>query len=268
MLRLLAALALMPGVAVAATPAELARLHDALSTEALMAILSEEGIEQSEDLRDAMFPGRGGAGWTATAAHIYSAARLSGLFRQAFDEALQDTDAAPLLDFYEGETGALIARLEVDARRAIMAEDVEAAARNAFDALDPSSPRMALLEEFAELNDLVDRNVTGALNANLAFYRGLSSGEAFDMTEDDMLRDVWEQETEIREDTRAWVFGYMTFAYETLTDDQLNDYVVMADSPAGRALNRALFAGFDAIFRDVSYEMGQVTAQFSVGDEL
>ena len=181
---------------------------------------------------------------------------------------MADVDAAPLLAFYEGNTGALIARLEVEARRAIMSDEVEAAARSAFEALDPASPRAMLLDEFAELNDLVDRNVTGALNANLSFYRGLNAGPGFDMTESEILQEVWEQEPEIRQDTTGWIFGYMALAYETLSDDQLQAYVDMAGSDAGKALNRALFAGFDAVFGDVSYEMGQAAARFSVGDDI
>ena len=149
-----------------------------------------------------------------------------------------------------------------------MSDDVEAAARSAYEALDPESDRAELLAEFAAINDLVDRNVTGALNANLAFYRGLTSGEGFDMTEGEILDEVWGQEPEIRQDTTGWIFGYMTFAYETLSDDQLRAYIEMAESDAGKELNRALFAGFDAVFGDVSFEMGQATARFSVGDDI
>ena len=46
MFRLIAFLALLPAMAFAATPAELSRLQKALSTDALMAILSEEGAVQ------------------------------------------------------------------------------------------------------------------------------------------------------------------------------------------------------------------------------
>jgi hypothetical protein len=35
--------------------------------------------------------------------------------------------------------------------------------------------------DFIEANDLVERNVSGALNSNFAFYRGLSDGGAFEV---------------------------------------------------------------------------------------
>lgn len=269
MWRLISIIVAFPGLVWAATPEEIDRLHAALRTDVLMEILSEEGVEQSEDLRLEMFPGRGGVGWTATVEQIYRSDRLMRLFRSAFDAELGEADIAPLLAFYDGDTGARVAALEVEARRAIMSDEVEAAARAAYEDLRGSdSERERLLETFADINGLIDRNVAGALNANLAFFRGLASGPAFEMSEDEMLRDVWEQEPDIREDTSGWVFGYMTFAYETLSDEQLRSYVELTATEAGRDLNRALFAGFDAVFLDVSYALGAATAQFSVGDEL
>lgn len=269
MLRLMVFLICLPVSAWAASPAELARLYDALRTDELMEILSEEGLQQSEELRTEMFPGRGGAGWTATIGRIYAPQRLSDVFRDAFSEELRDSDVVPLLEFLDSETGSRIAALEVSARRAIMSDDVEAAARAAYrDLQGGGSEREALIEEFADLNDLIDRNVAGALNANLAFYRGLGSSDGFDMDEEQMLRDVWAQEAEIREDTTEWVFGFMTLAYEPISDEELRSYVNISSTLVGSDLNRALFAGFDAVFLDVSYAIGAATAQFSVGDEL
>lgn len=269
MLRILAFLVCLPMSVWAATPAELARLHGVLQTDELMRILSEEGLEQSEDLRGDMFPGRGGVGWTATVGQIYAPERLASVFRSAFDKALEDADLTAILSFYDGAVGAKIASLEVEARRAIMSEDVEEAARAGYREIAGSgSEREALFDKFVEINDLIDRNVAGALNANLAFYRGLGSGPGFDIDETQMLGDVWAQEAEIREDTAGWVYGFMTLAYEPISDADLRAYVEISGTEAGRELNRALFAGFDAVFLDVSYAIGAATAQFSAGDEL
>lgn len=269
MLRWFTVFLVLPFAASAASRAELAELHGALNTDALMQILSEEGLAQTEELRENMFPGRGGAGWTSVVQRIYAPERLGETFRSAFDAALADSDVAPLLEFYAGETGARVAQLELEARRAIMADEVEDAARGAWESIkDDDTPRTDLLREFAEVNDLVERNVMGALNSNLAFYKGLEAGGGFEMTESEMLSEVWSQAEDIRADTTGWVFGYMTFAYEPLSDADLRAYVEMSASDPGRDLNRALFAGFDAVFEEVSFALGQVTARFTVGDEL
>ena len=44
-----------------------------------------------------------------------------------------------------------------------------------------------------------------------------------------------------------WLGGYLTFTYERLSDTDLETYFALSDTPAGRDLNRALFAGFYAI---------------------
>ena len=175
----------------------------------------------------------------------------------------------PLLAFYQDGVGNEIAALELEARRAISSDDVEKAAQRAFDDLSRTeSRRLDLLREFAARNRLIERNVAGALNANIAFFRGLGSSDAFDLPEDQMLQDVWSREDEIRADTEEWVFGYMTMAYQPISDEKLQSYVDLSGTEAGRAMNRALFAGFDALFDEVSFELGAAAAQFSVGDEL
>lgn len=266
---LFAVCAIFPLAAQSASPNQIEALHEALHTDELMVVLSDEGLEQSEELRAEMFPGRSSLGWRLMISSIYAPERMETTFREAFDAELEGADIQPLLEFYEDGNGGQIARLELEARRAISADEVEDAARQAFGALrEDGGARLALLEEFAEVNKLIDRNVAGALNANLAFFRGLGSGETFEMPEDQILTDVWSREPEIREDTEGWVFGYMTFAYEPLSDDQLQSYVEIAGTDAGRAMNRALFAGFDALFQQISYDVGAAAAQFSQGDDL
>lgn len=269
MLKWILSALVLPLAALAASPEEIERLHAALATDDLMQILSEEGIAQSEDLQNEMFPGRGGLGWARTVGAIYDSGALSEAFRAAFDAELAGADVEDALGFYDTEAGRTIARLELEARRAIVSEDVEAAAKAAYAELALSDPdRLALLGEFAEVNGLIDRNVTGALNSNLAFYQGLGSNAEVPMTEDDILRQVWGREAEIRAETEDWVFGYMTFAYETISDEDLRAYIAMSRTEAGRDLNRALFAGFDAVFLKVSRALGRATGQFSLGDEL
>ena len=75
-----------------ATPAELDRLHDGAGHKGpLIQILSEEGVMQSEELQDEMFPGRGGIGWRVTVDGIYAPDALFSTFREAFDASLEDT---------------------------------------------------------------------------------------------------------------------------------------------------------------------------------
>lgn len=269
MVRWLVLFLILPVWAQAATPQDLERLRAAFGSSELMAILSEEGLEQAEDLRQDMFPGRGGSGWTRVAEGIYAPQRLETIFAESFDAALAETDVSQLLEFYASDVGFEVVTLEVSARRAIMSPDVEEAARAAWDRMsNDGSRRSKQIRAFAELNDLIERNVTGALNASLVFYKGLTAEGTFEMSEGEILDQVWGSAADIREETEGWVFGYMAFAYEPMSDAAFQEYLDLSSTDAGRALNRAMFEGFEAVFEDVSFALGRATARFALGDEL
>lgn len=253
----------------AATPEELEALHRALGLDELLKIVADEGIQQGEDLRMDLFPGQGGSGWSKIVSDIYASDRLIGVFREEFDRELAAVDVDPILEFYATDTGSKIRQVEIDARRAIMSDEVEAAAEAAFETLKvEDAARLPLLESFVSVNGLIDRNVTGAMNSSLAFYKGLEAGGGFEMGEEQMLREVWSQESEIRADTEVWVYAYLTLAYEPLDDAELGEYVQLASSEAGQDLNSALFAGFYGVFERVSYQLGRAASSYMIGEEL
>lgn len=246
-------------------------LYEALLLPDVIAIMQTEGIAYGEDLRGELFPGRGGTAWPAIVAQIYDAEAMESLVIERFDTLLGDADLEPLISFFTSERGARIVRLELEARRAMMDESVEDAAKERFGAMrDDGDARLDLLDQFVEANDLVESNIVGAMNANYAFYIGLMDGGAFpqEMTEQQALSDVWAQEPEIRADTIKWVFSYLTLAYQPLGDDDLAVYTALSRTDEGRALNRAVFGAFDRMYTTISTALGQGAAQFILGEDL
>jgi hypothetical protein len=126
-------------------------------------------------------------------------------------------------------------------------------------AIGAEDPRLDLLTAFIETNDLVERNVSGALNSNFAFYRGLSEGGAFEVEipEELMLSEVWGQEPELRRDTIEWLYSFQLSAYSGLEDADIEAYTAFSATDAGTALNAALFAAFDTVFNQLSFELGR-----------
>jgi hypothetical protein len=110
----------------------------------------------------------------------------------------------------------------------------------------------------------------GALNANLAFYRGLADGGALgpEMTEDEMLSSVWSQEADVRQQTVEWLFPYIALAYGPLSDDELAAYTEFSASGAGQALNSALFAAFGEVFGGISQALGAAAAVQMQGQDI
>lgn len=260
-----------PTTALAETAPELRALLADMGFYQILEVMSAEGIAGGPEMEADMFPGRGGAAWAAVVAGIYSADRMARDFEAALPlDRLTPEHIDTLRAFYATDIGARVAAGELAARQSFLQPGVEEAAGElAASRAAEDHPRIALLTEFIAVNDLVELNVSGALNSNFAFYRGLSDGGAFaqPIPEDLMLTEVWGQEAEIRADLTEWLYAYQTLAYDDLEDAQLRAYIDLTATEAGQALNAALFAGFAALFDSISYDLGVAAAHFISGEE-
>jgi hypothetical protein len=259
-----------PGILAEEAPA-LRALFEAMNVYAVLEVVAAEGVAAAPEMEADMFPGQGGSAWPAVVASIYASDRLIEAFDAAVPvEAFDSATVARLTEFFESDTGQRIAAGELRARQAFLEPGVEEAAeeRAAARAAD-GDPRMELLSDFIAANDLIERNVTGALNSNFAFYRGLSDGGAFEteIPEALMLSEVWGQEAELRRDSSEWLYAYQIVAYDDLTDAELQAYIDLSRTPDGQTLNAALFDAFDAVFNAVSYDLGVAAATFISGEE-
>ncbi len=254
-----------------ATSEDVAPLLDAIGMGELLPIMRQEGLAYAEDLAADMFPGRGEARWQNQVDRIYDTARMGREMEREMAERLTGAEIGALLQFFESELGRRIVGLELSAREALLDDGVEEAAEQAASELEASGdPRFDLLRGFVEANDLVEMNVVGALNSNWAFYQGLDAGGAFDgeLSEEQMLAEVWGQEQQIREETQGWVYSYLGLAYRPLSDEELAAYTALSETPEGRALNTALFTAFDAMFARISRELGLAAATVMAGEDI
>lgn len=239
-------------------------LFDLMMMPELIEIMQGEGLEYGASIGEDLLGGAQGAQWEETVGRIYDVERMEESIRAQFILALGDANLPDLFAFYSSEMGQEILSLEVSAREAMVQEEVEEAAREfAAIAMADETPRFALVEEFADVNDLIERNVTGGLNSNYAFLRGLSQGGGFggSLTDDQILSDVWAQEPEIRTNTTEWVFSFLMLAYQPLSDSELSAYIAFATTEEGQDINRALFEAFNAEFDQISYALGFAAAE-------
>lgn len=260
-----------PAAPAPVTSAPHAELTGLLRLDELFAIMQKEGEAYGEELQEDLFAGQGGTRWRAEVREIYDAGRLLPLFLSTFEAALTDVDTAPMQEFFATPFGRRAIDLELAARRALLDDGVEEAATLRLeDMMAAEAPRLAQIERFAAAGDLIEANVLGGLNANLAFYRGMVEGGAIpgDPTDADLLADVWSQEDSIRAETERWLYSYLLLAYDPLTDEELDGYIAFTDSPAGQQLNAALFVAFDRVFEQVSRDLGRAAAQILAGQEI
>ncbi|WP_431299012.1 DUF2059 domain-containing protein [Tabrizicola sp. BL-A-41-H6] len=253
--------------------ASIAALTETMKIGPLFEVLGEEGIAYGKSLEEDMFPGSGGAQWTAAVAAIYDVPAL----RQRFETALSDqlaSDPATITEiiaFFGSDLGQRILSLEIDARRAFLDDGVEEAAQVTADTMRAKGdPRIDLLTRLAEANDLIEMNVAGSLTGSLAFLQGMTREglQGSDADENQMMSDVWGQEEQVRADTTTWLYSYLALAYQPLSDADLEAYIAFSQTPAGKKLNAALFSAFDVVFTQVSYDLGRAAIRAMQGSDI
>ena len=253
------------------------QLVDALGVPELLDVMRLEGQDYGAGIGEEFLPGGGGESWAAVVARIYDTERMRIAVELGMKAEIATELQPELIGFFESDTGRRIVEQEIEARRAFLDPATEETARQAFVAAeamvaageDPvQAKRLELLRAYVEANELIELNVAGALTANLRFFRGLVEGGALEMTEDEILADVWSQEEDIRGDTTEWLMAYLLMAYAPLSDDEISAYIALSQTPAGRALNQGLFAGFDTMYADLSYALGLAVAAQMKGEDL
>ncbi len=250
-----------------AEPAD--ELLEALGVPEVVEVMRSEGLDYGRELALDMLPGGTSPGWSATVSAIYDTDAMLETVRGRFTETIGDRDVGTLIAYFESDEGQRVVSLEIDARRAMTDKAVEEAARETFRGLDGTpDPRLETLEALVDANDLIEANVAGALNASYNFYAGLVEGGAIEMSQAEILSDVWAQEEETRQDTREWLYGFLLMAYEPLDDDALDAYVEISSSAAGQVMNQALFDGFNTMYDDLSRRLGQAAALRMQGQDL
>ena len=262
----------LPSMAVALSEEESdARVAELLKTGEIARIMRDEGLDHAIDIAENMFPDRSAGAWMLTVDRIYDAASMQAQMDEALAQSLTAEEAAPIIEFLGSDLGRRIVDLELSAREAYADDSVEEAAKDAWTLIDgEGATRAGMIDRFVEINDLVEENVASGLTANYEFLAGLNEGGAFPdpMSEDMMLAEAYSSEAEIRTETEEWLGSFLNLAYDPLTDAELSDYIAFSATKAGRDFNRALFAGFDAMYDGISRALGRAAAVEMVSQDI
>ncbi|MEL7013805.1 MAG: DUF2059 domain-containing protein, partial [Pseudomonadota bacterium] len=198
--------------------AQFEALMDAIRISDTVEILSNEGVQYGSNLIRDMMMDADTPGWRLRVGQIYDETRMQTLLTTGLTRELAEVDLQPLVAFFASQLGEDIINAELDARKAFFDEAVEMAARDRFeDMTDNDDPLVEQITTMMSDSDLVNFNVMGIMNSNLMLYRGLADGGAIDLGEEDILRDVWTQESSVRSESTGWIQGYFLTAYSTLS---------------------------------------------------
>ena len=131
-------------------------LLETLGSDALIDVLREEFLDYGHTVGEAMLPDAGGAAWRDILKRLYDPSMMHLRVRSAMEGSFADVNISELLTFYQSERGQRIVEAELAGRKYLLLEGAQETAEAAC--LEPPERAEALLE-FAQVNDLLERNV-------------------------------------------------------------------------------------------------------------
>ncbi len=242
------------------------RLMQALQIEEIIDILRDEGSALGQELQENFLSDNGGPVFLEQVDRIYAADKMHEHVELVFEETLSDSQLDRAILFFESDLGQTIVSLEISARVALSDDAIEDMAEEAYKKGDRESQLYRLVDEYIEVNNLVDENVQNAISADYSFFRGLNLGVGVDDAE--LLAQILSQKDSVTEETRTWLYSFFLLAYQPLNDAQMRENIAFSRTETGRAINAALFDSFDRMFDTIYFQLGQAVAQVLKGSDL
>lgn len=231
---------------------DLARMND------LIEMMREEGIRNSLGSVDQLLPPGNAGEWHQKVARIYDGERMGEAVRSRFSEAVAGQDLSRIETFLTSELGKKMLENELRARRLLTSDKVyEQAALGAYEQKRRNpDQRLELMRQMVEGNDLVEQNLVGSLNANLAFLEGLAVSEGDLPNEEMLMAHIIGESEKIREQTEDWIYAFVIYAYQDFSDDEIRQYLAVMRTPENRLYVNAMMSAFNRMRRDLSYALG------------
>jgi hypothetical protein len=236
-------------------------------------IMRLEGIDTDKSLGVDLFGDAEDPTWLHALNKVYATERMSRIYSEAASAVLDKdpTLVAEASVFLGSDLGQRIIGLELEARRTALDRLAMGAAREVYAEMErEDKDRAALLQRLVDAADLMEGNVTSAMNSNIAFTRAFGAASEVGGTFDEaaMLADVASREPEIRLAVADFVFPLMALAYSPLKIEDLTAYVEFFESDAGQRFNRVVIAGFDPLMIDLATRLGAEAGRLMSGQEL
>lgn len=244
------------------------RIALALRLEEVVEILRQEGLRHGRELDEQILGGNGGVFFEDTVRRIYSPDFMSESLRIALRDGMSESQREQAAVFFEGEPGQTIIALENSARRAIAEQEVLEMAKSQHENEDRTSSFYLLVDEYIRVNDLVQQNFEGAMVADFLFFQGMLEGRGEKGDVEAMISSMLANEDERRKETEEWLFSFLLMAYRPLSETEMRENIAFSRTDAGRALNEALFDGFDKMYVRMHYELGHAVGAAMIASDL
>jgi len=242
-------------------------LFDALNMADIISIMQDEGKRDAAGTIEIYTGQMVDDGLNARIDAIFDKTEMQIVLINKTSEKMTDTQIATATEFLNSDVGARANTLETTARRAISDDTIEDYALSQFNDVT-ELPRYTQFRDIIDALDLIDQNTYGAMGAQYVFMTQLGQSDQMALTDADINELLRAGEAELRDGIREWLYGFFNMAYAPLSDKDLATYVAFQKSEAGKALNTALFAGFNELSVRHAEKMGRLIAELMQVQDL
>lgn len=253
------------------------RIVAAMQVDLLADVLAAEIAASGDPFRPDTRPHEGpDEGWGAIVARVAPPQRVRAGLRDGIArgvDSLRDpaerAAVAEALSFWETSLGRRVVLLEIGAREALAAPDIEATARDAFaGAAARGHPRAAQVRALVEAADLVEPAVAASLNIAVATVQGAQEAAQGRAGDPSILEDAWAQEPEIRADQTGWIEALVFMASAPLSDAEMAQLIRAAGQPGNRRLGAILNEAATETFVGIARDLGRASVLRLRGERL
>ena len=258
-------------------PVDADRIVAAMQVDRLAEVLAAEIAVSGDPFRpDSPEQDGPDEGWGAIVSRVAPAGRIRAGLRDAIARGVEGLGdpaeraaVAEALSFWEGGLGRRVVLLEIGAREALAAPDIEATARESFAAAAArGNPRAAQVRALMDAADLVEPAVAASLNIAVATLEGAQEAAQNGPRDPSIIEDAWAQEPEIRADQTGWIEALVFMASAPLSDAEMVRLIEAAGHPGNRRLSAILNEAATTTFVDVARDLGRASALRLQGEQL
>lgn len=242
------------------------RLMQAVQLQQVVDILRDEGLTQAASLNETFLGGNGGPLFEDQVDAIYDTDWMQDQISQVFETSLTGSQLDRAILFFESDVGQTIITLENSAREAFADETIKDMARENYLNGGGGTQLYRLVGEYIEVNDLIERNVQSSLSSDYSFFRGLS--EHAGTSSEDILAQLLSDKDSITEENRIWLYSFLLVAYQPLDEAQMRENIAFSRTETGRAVNEAFFEGFDLMYDQIYFQLGQAVSRALSASDL
>ncbi len=244
------------------------RLVSAMKLQETMEILAQEGRDQARDLGDALLDDAGGDYFASQVAEMYDPVWMRIQISDSLSNGMSQSQIEQAAIFFESDLGQTVVSLENSARQAMSDDTIDEMAQQNYATSDKGGTFYRLVDEYVQVNNLVEQNAQTSFNSNYAFARGLANGRDQLREKEWLLDNLLSSDEKAREETVTWVYSFLLLAYQPLSEAELRENIAFSRTEAGRTLNQSLFEAYDRMMVEITFNLGEAIVHAMQASDL